>query len=171
MTTLRFSGDVVRTFGDRVFAKCSLLQNLIFPSKLTTLGESTFEDCTSLQSVTFPRDLVLCGPGTFQGVLTITSLTMNRDLWPSLAPSLNKNNQNTEQLVSVYGTLSKFVVDRSGNGPPTLRIVVAWYQSATFIGSVVGAVLLSVLVIFIVVKIKNKNKNTNKNKDDTKKLI
>lgn len=57
------------------FYNCSSIENIVFPSNLTTIGEYAFQGCTSLATMTIPDTVNTIGIGAFKGC-RLESLTL-----------------------------------------------------------------------------------------------
>jgi hypothetical protein len=76
---------------------------MIFPQSLTTLGDGTFENCTVLQNVVFPSKLLtISGTTTLMGATDVRTLKLQETLWETaIQPSLVQNL--FTQMVQFYG--------------------------------------------------------------------
>ncbi len=57
--------------GEKAFAECGKLKDIVFSENLTTIGEKAFENDLSLTTINLPNSLLTIGPSAFKG----TSIT------------------------------------------------------------------------------------------------
>lgn len=73
-------GSGLTEIGDRAFADCTRLTELVLPSGVTAIGANAFSGCTALETVTLPEGVVSLGVQAFLGCTALTSVTLPQSL-------------------------------------------------------------------------------------------
>ena len=73
-------GSGLTEIGDRAFADCTWLTELVLPSGVTAIGANAFSGCTALETVTLPEGVVSLGVQAFLGCTALTSVTLPQSL-------------------------------------------------------------------------------------------
>ncbi len=72
--------QTVVTIGNRAFAGCIGITNILLPSALQTIENSSFIGCTNLTNINFPNSLQSIGEFAFQNCQSITAITLPHSL-------------------------------------------------------------------------------------------
>ena len=70
-------GNTVTNIGNAVFALCSGLTSVTFPSSVTSIGSAAFSDCFMLTSMAIPNSVTSIGEYAFAGCEGLASMTFN----------------------------------------------------------------------------------------------
>jgi hypothetical protein len=70
----------VHRVGDRAFALCSNLREVVLPRSITRVGPCAFEGCGALMSATLPDALVYIGEAAFGGCKSLPSVVLPSSL-------------------------------------------------------------------------------------------
>ncbi len=76
LTTVTFSGSVLRTINAYAFNACSKLTGIIFPESLCYIGDCAFYTCTGLTSIDIPKNFTAFERYSFYGCSNLKTVTM-----------------------------------------------------------------------------------------------
>ena len=72
-------GSVTR-IGDRAFAGCTGLTDIIIPDSVTSIGDGVFVDCTGLTDIIIPDSVTSIGEGAFSRCTGLTNITLSNSI-------------------------------------------------------------------------------------------
>jgi len=71
-----YEGLPVTSIGDRAFADCSSLTEIVIPNSVTSIGYRAFADCSSLTEIVIPNSVTSIGEHAFSSCYSLTEVVI-----------------------------------------------------------------------------------------------
>jgi len=106
LTSVTFAEDsTLSEIGDRAFAACYGLVNMVLPSDLTAIGSYTFMDCYMLEAINIPSKVEKIGSFAFNGCIKIGQITFAKTTdWQAGTIALSETAVSSPETMAEYLT-------------------------------------------------------------------